>query len=1088
MTETTTVTVLFTDVVGSTRLRQHQGETAAHGIMNEHNEIVRRQIGEHAGQEVKTAGDSFMVAFDSARKAVECAVSVQRALHDYNRTQPAQGVKVRIGLHTGEAIRAGNDLFGTSVDAAARIMAKAGGEQILVSDVLKSILGAAKDLSFKDHKRVQLKGFPERWRLWEVAWRSEAEAVAAEALAAGVPSGTGRTPYVGRSEERSLLRQAVSRAIAGSGGVALIAGEAGLGKTRLVDEIAAEAKASGMFVVRGQCYDMEGSLPYVPFVEAIEYGLTVATQDAFRSAMGDAGPEIARFVPKVRVAYPDLPPPLALPSDQARHYMFESVCDFFGRAAAIQPMLVVLEDLHWADESTTQLLESVARRVGRAPLLVIGTYRDVDLHPGHPFMRGIEHLSRLQTVSRITLKRLSAIEVAAMLRALSGQEAPERLVQLIFDETEGVPFFVEEVYRHLAEERRLTDAAGKWLPQVEIGEVEVPETVRLVLGRRIDRIGETAQRILTAAACIGRTFTFEFLMAIAEEKDDDLLDALDEAERARLLVAQEGRQPRFVFAHEQIRQTLLGRMSFVRRQRLHRRVADTLERVYAGHLDEHVSDLAYHLVQAGAREPAAQYLHRAGCSAAARLATPEALAFFARAADLAGPGPVRRAALRTRGELLLGLFRGREATIDLELAMREAAEQGATAEEMEALLRLGRAYYVVGLDHRPAIAQSLQTLERARELAVQLGDRHGEARALIPTHRHVDFDPDYWPQATENANRALAIARDLADEDLEVDALRAAHRMGTVTARRDGIERIATALERRGDLIALNEHLFDSMWTYWGAAQFLDCIACCDRATALASRLGIPPVQYGTIKSFALVDLGRFDEAWQALEQEVADDEHPFGQAFQHLGRTFWYASAGDFERVIRDVPRIRADADKLQRSWMIPWADDLLASAIVASSPDRTSEAGLRAKAKPSGRHLAGESLVAAQLLAGNAEAALAECDRRLPQLEAEGRVRAYWIFEELRIQALLALGRFNDVCSAVEAALSIVAPLGWRTLAWRLRALRAAALDELGDERAATERRTAVELLTAVAGTLRDSSVRSRFLSQRVAASLLG
>src|SRR5713101_334010 len=837
MTETTTVTVLFTDVVGSTRLRQHQGETAAHEIMSEHNEIVRQQIGEHAGQEVKTAGDSFMVAFDSARKAVECAVSVQRALHDYNCRHAAHPVKVRIGLHTGEAIRAGNDLFGTSVDAAARIMAKADGEQILVSDVLKSILGAAKDLSFKDHRRVQLKGFPERWRLWEVAWRSESEIEAGASEAIAAVSSTGRTPYVGRSEERSLLRQAMSRAVAGGGGVALIAGEGGIRKTQLVDEVAAEAKASGMFVVRGHCHDMEGSLPYVPFVEAIEYGLTVTTQDVFRSAMGDAGPEIARFVPKVRVAYPDLPPPLALPSDQARHYMFESVCDFFERAAGIQPLLIVLEDLHWADESTTQLLESVARRVGQTPLLVIGTYRDVDLHPGHPFMRGIEHLSRLQAVLRITLKRLSAIEVAGMLRGLSGQEPPERLARLIFDETEGVPFFVEEVYRHLAEEHRLTDAAGKWLPQVEVGEVEVPETVRLVLGRRI---GETAQRLLTTAACIGRTFTFEFLTALAEETEEDLLDALDEAERARLLVAREGRQPCFIFAHEQIRQTLLGRMSFVRRHRLHRRLADTLERVYADHLDEHVSDLAYHLVQAGAGERAAEYLHRAGCSAAARLATPEALAFFARAAELAGPGPVRRAALRTRGELLLGLFRGHEATLDLELAMREAAEQGATGEEMEALLRLGRAYYVVGLDHRPAIAQSVQALQRARQLAVQLGDLRGEARALIPTHRHVDFDADYRPQATENANRALAITRELADEDLEVDALRAAHRMGTVTARRDGIERIATALERRGDLIALNEHLFDSMWTYWRGAQFENCTECCDRATALANRLGIP--------------------------------------------------------------------------------------------------------------------------------------------------------------------------------------------------------------------------------------------------------
>jgi predicted ATPase len=256
-----------------------------------------------------------------------------------------------------------------------------------------------------------------------------------------------------------------------------------------------------------------------------------------------------------------------------------------------------LEDLSWADEATTQLLESVARRVERAALLVVGTYRNVDLGPRDPFTRSIEHLSRLPAVSRITLKRLSAGEVADMLRALSGREPPERLARLVYDETEGVPLFVEEVYRHLAEERRLTDMAGNWLPQVEIGEIEVPETVRLVLGRRIDRIGETAQRIMTTEACIGRTFTFEFLTALAEETEDDLLDALDEAERVRLVVAEEGRQPRFVFAHEQIRQTLLGRLSFVRRQRLHRRVADTMERVHAGQLDEHLSDLAYHLAR-----------------------------------------------------------------------------------------------------------------------------------------------------------------------------------------------------------------------------------------------------------------------------------------------------------------------------------------------------------------------------------------------------------------------------------------------------------------------------------------------------------
>jgi class 3 adenylate cyclase len=280
VTETATVTVLFTDVVGSVDLRQQHGEKAAHAIMTAHEKIVRRQIADHAGQEIKTTGDSFMVAFESARKAVECAVGIQRGLFAYNRSHPSEPVKVRIGLHTGEAIRSGQDLLGSSVDAAARIMARAEGDQILVSDVLKAVLGAAKDLGFKDHKRLRLKGFTERWRLWEVMWHPPADAGLAT-LPAASAFDDGRTPYVGRSEERATLRRLVERAGSGSGAVVLIAGEAGLGKTRLVDETAQEAKARGMFVVGGQCRDMEGTPPYLPFVEAIEYGLTVTHEKSF---------------------------------------------------------------------------------------------------------------------------------------------------------------------------------------------------------------------------------------------------------------------------------------------------------------------------------------------------------------------------------------------------------------------------------------------------------------------------------------------------------------------------------------------------------------------------------------------------------------------------------------------------------------------------------------------------------------------------------------------------------------------------------------------------------------------------------------
>jgi tetratricopeptide (TPR) repeat protein len=768
--------------------------------------------------------------------------------------------------------------------------------------------------------------------------------------------------------------------------------------------------------------------------------------------------------------------------------MFESVCEFFARAAAIQPMMIVLEDLHWADESTTLMLESLARRADRSALLIVATYRDVDLVPSHPMMRGIEHLSRLPATTRLLLKRLTAPEVSEILKSLAGQEPPERLVRLVFSETEGVPFFVEEVYRHLAEERRLTDASGKWLPKVAIGEIEVPETIRLVLGRRIDRIGEQALGILTTAACIGRIFTFDFLTSVSDASEDDLMDALEAAERARLVYAEEGRQPRFVFAHEQIRQTLLGRLSFVRRQRLHKRIADALEKLHGAKIDdEHASELAYHLVQAGAGEQAAKYLHQAGGAAASRLATPEALMAFARAAELAGPGATRRAALRARGELLLGLYRGREAATDLEAAVREAADQAATGEEMEALLRLGRAYYVVGLDHRPAIAQSLQALERARELAVQLGDRHAEARALIPTHRHIDFDPSYAPQAAANARRALAIARELGDDNLEVDALRAANRTEINDDRLGTLERIAQSLERRGELIALNEHLFDSMWALWRGARFVDCVACCDRATALASRLGIPPVQYGTIKSFALLDLGHFDQAWQALEQEVADAEHPFGAAFQHLGRTWWHAAAGDVDRVLADVPGLYAEAQALQRTWMVPWVHGLLANAIIARSPPGGSERHLEAEIEKAGGRLADEGLIAAHLRTGNASAALAASEACVLQLERAVRVRNRWLVEEMRLRALLALKRFDAVIAAVDVALAVVKPLSWRALEWRLRAARAQALAESGDRvGAGVEQRAATDILLTIAGTL-EAPMRARFLAQSQASALL-
>src|SRR3990172_8725801 len=218
-----TVTVLFTDVEGSTDLTTSRGDEAAQDILRAQRELVRRQINEHEGYEVKGTGDGFMVAFGSARRAVACAIGIQRAIDEHNRQQPTeQRARVRVGMNTGEVIREEADLFGAAVNAAARIAAKADGSQILVSETVKSLLGPAKDVQFLDRGRFRLKGFPERWRLYEVIWQKERPASAA-------PVAAERTPYVGRESERTELRRLLEQAQAGHGSLVMIGGEPGVG-------------------------------------------------------------------------------------------------------------------------------------------------------------------------------------------------------------------------------------------------------------------------------------------------------------------------------------------------------------------------------------------------------------------------------------------------------------------------------------------------------------------------------------------------------------------------------------------------------------------------------------------------------------------------------------------------------------------------------------------------------------------------------------------------------------------------------------------------------------------------------------------
>jgi tRNA A-37 threonylcarbamoyl transferase component Bud32/tetratricopeptide (TPR) repeat protein len=512
-----------------------------------------------------------------------------------------------------------------------------------------------------------------------------------------------RIPLIGREPEFAELKRSVEEALAGRGSLVMIGGEPGIGKTHLTGAILEEAKRRGAFAAIGHCYEMEGAPPYVPFIEMLEYSARTKPREAFRHSLGDDAPEVAKLMPELRTLHPDIPPPIQLPPEQQRRFLFNAIRSFVGRSARLSPVVAVFEDLHWADEPTLLLLQHLAQILATTPMLLIGTYRDVELNVTRPFAKTLETLQRQKQATRMSLRRLALGEVESMLAAMSGQTPPPSLARVVFEETEGNPFFVEEVFRHLSEEGRLFDETGKWRQGLRVDKLQVPEGVRLVLGRRLERLGADARRVLTTAAVIGRSFSLRLLEELenkqpngAQRHDDSdhALEAVEEAERAHIVVAERaGRDTRYRFVHELIRQTLAETLSLPRRQRLHARVADAIERVYSSNLETHASSLAHHLYQAGAaaeRDKTATYLMLAAQQARVAAAYEEALAHLENALAVCEEETGIRVAELTeqRAEALHGIGRSDEAEDNYRKAIELFEKEGAVAKAVEASLAL----------------------------------------------------------------------------------------------------------------------------------------------------------------------------------------------------------------------------------------------------------------------------------------------------------------------------------------------------------------------------------------------------------------
>jgi class 3 adenylate cyclase/tetratricopeptide (TPR) repeat protein len=752
------VTILITDVEGSTALHTARGDEAARAILGKREELVRGHVAEHGGHEIKSLGDGFIVAFASARRAVSCAVAIQRECDETARADAGDAARIRIGLNSGEVMEKDGDMLGAAVNAASRIVAKADGGQILVAGVVKDLAGVVPDVSFANRGRFRLKGFPERWQLFEVVWKRE--------QVPQVPAPVERAPLVGRDAERDAVLAAVTDAEAARGGLVLIGGEPGIGKTRLAEEVMIEAERRGFRTLAGHCVEMEGGAPYLPIVEILETAVKAVEPGALRSALGDAAPEVARVVPHLRRVFPDIPAPLELPPEQERRYLFNSIHDFLGRAAEARPQLLLLDDLHWADEATVLLLQHLAERLAGSRVLILGTYRDTDLDSTKPFARALEDFLRGRLAHRVRLRGLSVESVATMLKTLAaGQDPPPDLVSAIYDETEGNPFFVEEVFQHLREEGKLLDADGGWRRDLRVSDIDVPEGIRLVLGRRLDRLSEDSRKALTTAAVIGRRFSYQLLESASDLGADALLDAVDVAERARLInAADDGAETSFSFAHELIRQTLLANVSLPRRQRLHLRVADAMEPVLGTAAAAHAVELAHHLFLAGEAADSArtaEYMIMAGDQARDAAAFEDALGYFRDALSLSGWSDAKERAqtLAKLGFAQMDTGQWDDAGASLSLAMDELEALGEFEEA--AAIAHKRAFL---LSWRGQFQESIEVAGRG--LAV-LGDRDpGKRAALMAFTGAIFAAAGGYDVSMQMVNEAVAIARTIDDPRL----------------------------------------------------------------------------------------------------------------------------------------------------------------------------------------------------------------------------------------------------------------------------------------------------------------------------------
>ena len=879
-----TVTVLFTDLVGSTERLTRLGEQAD-TVRRSHFSALRGAVTAHGGEEVKNLGDGIMVSFRSAGAAVDCAVTMQQAIARLSRLHPHE---IRIGLSTGDVTLEEGDLFGPPVIEAARLCAAARGGQILVAD---ATLALVRPRSFDSASvgPLLLKGFDDPIAVSEVRWPSTQSG--AMPLPPDLSVET-QPFFVGREAARQRLDELWETAATGARQAVLVTGEPGVGKTRLAVELARAVHANGAVVLYGRC-DEELGDAYQPFAQALRHYVSHCWLEELAAHVEEHGGDLSRLVPEVRRRIPDLPPPEAVEPELYRVRLFEAVDSLLASASREAPVLLIVDDLHWAAAPTLLMLRHLVRATSPAALLVVATFRDTDLTPAHPLVEALGELRGRALMDQLTLEGLDEHGVAAFLEAAAGKQLNEHataLARALHAQTDGNPFFVSEVLRHLQETGTVYQHEGTWSSDLAVEEIPMPPGVRYTVRGRLAHLSPATRQTLAVASVVGREFSLDVLERVGSVGGDELLDAIEESVSSRLVNEVPGVPGRCAFTHALVRHTLYDELTAARRARLHRRVGEALEQIHVADLDAVLPALAHHFCAAasdGQTAKAADYALRAAHRALDQVPHEDAAAYLQRGLAVLEANDPRN--LEQRCDLLLALARTRAHALD-HPALRETSLQAA-------------------------------------ELARALGSGERLARAA------------YWYNARAIAGTVNPVGIALCEEalaafDEDVPALRALVMSTLARERAFGGEGIAAeplsreALElarSTGDPEVVAVALIAHYYTLWGSERVVEQLEVADQlctSTAVTPSGLLASTDAHRLRAHPLLVLGDVEAFRTEIEQlarlgEQLNSRYCQGLAMQwRAGLAFLEGRFVEAERLATKALTIGGDDENFKNSW----------------------------------------------------------------------------------------------------------------------------------------------------------------------------